>query len=92
MSASTIEYEDIDIMSDSLSFLGEDVSELEGDGEVRYGELILRIPPKASKCFAELFARTSTVVNFSIGRQGPYRNKIDTGHVALMKETWYRRH
>ena len=78
MSASTIEYEDIDIMSDSLSFLGEDVSELEGDGEVRYGELILRIPPKASKCFAELFARTSTVVNFSIGRQGPYKDKIDT--------------
>ena len=75
-SVSSIDLQDIDIMSDSLSFLGEDVSELEGDGEVRYGELILKIPPKASKCFAKLLAWTSTIVNFSIGRQGPYKTKL----------------
>ena len=48
MTASTIEYEDIDIMSDSLSLLGEDPASFHDDGLVKYGDLVLNIAPKAS--------------------------------------------
>lgn len=52
MSRTMSDYEDIDFMSDSLSFLGDDMLERVNDGEVRYGELVLRIAPKASSHFA----------------------------------------
>ena len=49
MSISSLELQDIDILSDSLSFFGEDyASQLQDDGLVRYGDVVLNIPAKAS--------------------------------------------
>lgn len=49
MAMSSSESEDVDIMSDSLGLLDEDLSKLLlEDNEVKYGELVLRIAPKVS--------------------------------------------
>ena len=47
-SVSSIDLQDIDIMSDSLSLLGEDPASFHDDGLVKYGDLVLNIAPKAS--------------------------------------------
>lgn len=41
--------DEIDFMSDSLSMFGDVNNTARDDGIVRYGSLVLNIPPKASK-------------------------------------------
>ena len=48
MSISSLELQDIDILSDSLSLMGEDVDSMNDDGTVRYGDIILNIAAKVS--------------------------------------------
>ena len=55
--------DDIDFMSDSLSMFGDDAlngGSTRDDGLVRYGHLVLNVPPKASKLLG-----TSNLTNWT---------------------------
>lgn len=53
MSISSLDLQDIDILSDSLSLMGEDyAASTHDDGTVRYGEIVLNIAPKEGKVCA----------------------------------------
>ncbi|KAI5122633.1 hypothetical protein M0805_008719 [Coniferiporia weirii] len=77
MSLSSINVEDIDIMSDSLSLLGEDVSGLQDDGLVKYGELVLNIAPKAVTLLADQLFSPSLLI----------AERIERGMISLEGKT-----
>ena len=70
MSISRLEYQDIDILSDSLSLLGEDVDSLNDDGTVRYGDIVLNIAAKASLTLSLIFTSWLLIgcISWSLGK------------------------
>ncbi|KAL5522534.1 hypothetical protein ACEPAG_8550 [Sanghuangporus baumii] len=82
MSISSLDLQDIDIMSDSLSLMGEAVDSMNDDGTVRYGDIVLNIAAKVSSkaaafvshlsqtaVFVRVMLSKGTLTNFVPGRE-----------------------